>query len=226
MALPRPGPRQCPVDRPGLRQATRQAGGGGGGQIASCAGGPLGGTTMAAPTIPGQLVVSELMHDPVVAHDDAGEWFELFNPSPSVAYNLLNCAVEDISGNLAPISTAVVVPPCGYIALAVAGNTGTDESMKSGFVPSFIYGSTVKFGNDHADGVRLTCGGQTIARFSYSDMDGKDPRYKGASYSVSPAHLDGTSDTPGSFCPGVSPYHSAGSSADFGTPGAPNPTCP
>jgi len=199
--------------------------GGGGGTSATCVAQPTIGTPL-SPTAAGQLVVSELMHATMSPFTDAfGEWFELYNPSPTKAYELQGCKITDnASGGAAAsatINTTVVLPPCSYGALAISANPG--------FTPLYVYGTAsggVKFGNDHDDGVQLICGnGVLIASFHYMTADAAkvSPTYNGHSFSVDPSHFDAVGGTPGTFCAGMTPYPSGGS--NYGTPGTANPPC-
>ena len=58
-------------------------------------GGTGGGGVM--PSAPGQIVISELMHNTATVADDFGEWFEVYNPSTTVTYDLMGCQVLDSS---------------------------------------------------------------------------------------------------------------------------------
>ena len=83
------------------------------------------------PTVAGQIVITELMHDSTSISDDNGEWFEVFNPSTTVTYDLVGCEVRDLSpGKI--IESNLVLPPLSYKTLAV--------SSTPGFTPDYVYG--------------------------------------------------------------------------------------
>jgi hypothetical protein len=173
------------------------------------------------PTQAGQLVVTELMHDPVVVADDQGEWFEIYNPDAAVTYDLLGCQVQDDNGNYQVIGRSLPVPPHAFKTLAFfSGNAG-------GFVPDYTY-AFLRFNNGTADAVNVTCSGTLIDRFAYTAADAAT---SGRSFSVDPAHYDAAdNDTAGSYCLAADAYNQGtGASStlrDYGTPGAPNPPCP
>jgi len=197
--------------------AAGSGGAGAGGSIAACVPAPAGAAVV--PGVAGQLVVSELMHSTVgLISDGVGEWFEIYNPSSTTTYQLQGCKLTDAnpsSQKSFDITTSVLIPPCTYFSFAI--------SATPGFTPSSVY-STIKFGNDHEDGVRVVCGNAVeIAAFRYSLTDAMNQAYNGHSYSVDPSHFAAPGGTPGTFCPGTVLYPAGGS--NYGTPGAPNPSC-
>ena len=83
------------------------------------------------PTMAGQLVVTELMHDAVVVNnDDFGEWFELHNPDPTVTFDLFGCTLRD-AANPHVIVTHFLMPPRSFKTFAISANPG--------FTPDYIY---------------------------------------------------------------------------------------
>jgi hypothetical protein len=175
------------------------------------------------PTLPGQLLVSEVLYDAVLVADDFGEWIEIYNPSPEVTYDLRGCAIVDIKNHAATITSSVLLPPGSYrtFARSAPGGLPTNDP---GFVPDYVYPS-VKFDNDAPEAVIVRCGEVIVDRFMY------DPRIglSGHALGVDPAHLrPGDNNLPGSYCPAMIPYHIAAdqSTADYGTPGKINPPCP
>ena len=195
-------------------------GGGTGGGVAGTGGG-RGGTagTAVTPTVAGQLVITEVMHNPVAIDDTLGEWFEVYNPSATVTYDLRTCQIDDIApGGFATITSQVLVPPGAYVALAI--------STAPGFTPAFAYG-TVRFDNDLAEEVNIACGGVLIDRFPYDTVAATDPAGAGKSFQLDPDHLTATdNDVRANWCYGSTVYVTVGIVSDVGTPGAPNVQCP
>jgi hypothetical protein len=199
-------------------------GAGSGGAAGSDAGqgadGPRDAASGVRPTVAGDIVVSELMHDTDVVSDDFGEWFEVYNPSATVTFDLLGCEIHD-TANSHTINRSLLVPPHAFRTLAIFLTGG-------GFVPDYTY-SGIKFDNDAADSVSVICGGTTIDRFAYPASAAMT---SGHSFSVSPAHYDAAdNDTVGNYCLAVDLYDQLQDSGgnfvrDYGTPGAPNPACP
>jgi hypothetical protein len=169
-------------------------------------------------------VVTELMHDPDLVNDDYGEWFEIYNPSDTVTYDLQGCEIRD-NANVHVIARALVVPPHAFRTLGLF--SVADGVTGGGFVPDYTY-SGVKFNNDAADSVNVACNGALIDRFAYTAADAAT---SGHSFSVDPSHYDAaTNDQPGSYCLSQVPYRQATNGdaivRDYGTPGATNPPCP
>jgi hypothetical protein len=171
------------------------------------------------PTVAGQIVVTELMHDPDVVADAAGEWFEVYNPDAVTAFDLLGCDIRD-NASVHTIARRLVVPPRAFRTLALFSSGG-------GFVPDYTY-SGIMFNNNSADSVSVICGATTIDTFAYSIALAA---MHGRSFSVDPAHYSAVdNDDPLNVCPGVDIYDQTvdvGGNVihDDGTPGAPNPPC-
>ena len=159
------------------------------------------------------------MHNPVAIDDPMGEWFEVYNPSATVTYDLRACQIDDIApGGFATITSQVLVPPGAYVALAI--------STSPGFTPAFAYG-TVRFDNDAAEEVNIACGGVLIDRFPYDTVAATDPASAGKSFQLDPDHLTATdNDVRANWCYGSTVYVTVGIVSDVGTPGAPNVQCP
>jgi len=87
------------------------------------------------------LVITEIMADPRVVFDEAGEWFEVHNPGTSEV-DLQGWSIS--SGNDVPhtIATSVVVPPGGYVVLA----RNADPAVNGGVQAAYGYG-TLNFSN-------------------------------------------------------------------------------
>ena len=163
------------------------------------------------------------MHNTAGIGNEFGEWFEVYNPSATVTYDLRTCQVDDIStGGSAPvtISTQVLVPPGAFRALAI--------SSSPGFVPAYVYGS-VRFDNDAAEQVNLTCNGTLIDRFPYADFDATDPLGTGKTFQVDPDFLHRRRQRRAHELvlrvDGV-PHDGSHAINEYGTPGMPNVQCP
>jgi hypothetical protein len=168
------------------------------------------------PTHLGNIVITELMHDTDVVSDDFGEWYEVYNPDPTITYDLYNCLMHDMGGNGHIIAAHLLVPPGSFRTLAIFTTTG-------GFVPDYTY-SGVKFSNSMGDGVFLECNGTLIDSFTYGLTCATT--VSGKTFSVDPAHYTSADKTtPGNFCLGNTVYHTMSTVSDYGTPGAPNPPC-
>ena len=202
-------------------------GGGGTGGIGGVGGvsGTGGGVVAVTPTVHGQIVITELMHDASGIDDNLGEWFEVYNPSPTVTYELMGCEARDTSPGMI-IGTSLLLPPLTFKTLAV--------SASPGFLPDYVYtpsGATpvVKFDNSGADEARIVCGGVLIDVFGYSQLMAS--MGAGHTFSVDPDHYSAAdNDSPANWC--VARDSVAGdayelSGPNYGTPGRANTTqCP
>jgi hypothetical protein len=198
---------------------TAASGGSGGGGAGGQTDGGIDTAPTVTPTLAGQIVVTELMHDTDVVGDDFGEWFEIYNPAPAVIYDLYGCQIRD-TANAHTITAHLLVPPHAFRTLAIFAIGG-------GFVPDYTY-SGIKFDNDNADLVSIYCGSTLIDKFSYTKSQAQT---SGHSFSVDPAHYSAVdNDNPAYYCEGSTIYNQAttgGGSvvADYGSPGVSNPPC-
>jgi hypothetical protein len=194
----------------GTGGATGGTGGTGGGSAGT------GGVAGVMPTVAGQIVITELMHD-VPGNDDNSEWFEIHNPSTTVTFNLMGCDVGDFN-TFVPITTSLVVPPGAFRTLGIAADVG--------FPPYFVYGTAIKFDSQGADSARIRCGTVLIDEFAYNSTDATDANSVSHTYSVDPRHYTAAdNDIRANWCLATTPYM-MGSLMLFGTPGATNPQCP
>ncbi len=161
-----------------------------------------------APTVAGQLVITELMANPMLLADTVGEWLELYNPSATATYDLAGCVLSDIGTDAHTIGASLTIGPRAYVTLA--------RTATPGFTPTYVY-STFNIANT-ADEAVLTCGGVVIDQVLWDTALGWTIP-DGASIQLSPSSLDAVSnDAPTSWCPATTAF----GSGDRGTPGAPN----
>jgi hypothetical protein len=196
------------------------AGGGGTGGLGGVSG--SGGVPAVMPTMHGQIVITELMHDAGGISDDLGEWFEIYNPSPTVTYQLMGCEARDASpGKI--IDASLIVPPLSFKTLAVSGSPG--------FVPDYVYtpvGTTpvVKFDNQGMDEARIVCNGVLIDAFGYPATSAA---VTARTFSVDPDHYNAVeNDSMANWCTARDSVlgDAYEPSPNYGTPGGPNTQCP
>jgi len=198
------------------------AGGGRGGTGTGGTGGPVG----VMPNAPGQIVITELMHNSATVADDYGEWFEVFNPSTTVTFDLMGCQVLDSSLTGPVITTSLVLPPMTFKTLAVSATPGGPGG--TAFTPDFVYGLAVKFDNDAGERAAISCGGMVIDDFVYPTAVAGGG---GRSLSLDPRHFNAADNdvTMTFWCLARNTmagdaYEATG--PNFGTPGQTNPPCP
>jgi hypothetical protein len=178
----------------------------------------------------GQLVITEVMADTNDTNDESGEWFELYNTSTTVTYDLMGCDLSD-KANHDVVLGHVLVPPQTYVTMARFG------TLVGGFLPTYNYHTTVitgtttidpnadvKFSNS-GDAVAITCGItqiDSVVFMTWLTTLGGVPN--GRSYSLDPNHYSATeNDVEGNWCVGTTAYKLGGT--DRGTPNQANPAC-
>lgn len=169
-------------------------------------------TSAPHPTVPGELVITELMPNPTTVSDtEGGEWIELHNPATDRTFDIGGCVLRDATGESTELPSPLLLTPGAYVALA-AGVT-------PGFAPDATYPAGALRLVNTADSVILDCDGVTIDEVAYDENT--HPLEEGRSLSLDPAFTDATAnDDPTNWCAGEDSYN-----GDRGTPGAPNPSC-
>ena len=78
----------------------------------------------------GDLLITELMINPVALADSQGEWIELYNPTDS-EINLRDHQLRDDGSDLHRFDTDLLILPLTYLTLARGANPG--------FTPDYVY---------------------------------------------------------------------------------------
>jgi hypothetical protein len=165
----------------------------------------------------GELLITEIMYDPVSLTDTYGEWFEIYNNSDHTI-NLENLVIMRDSLNRHKISTPVEVAAGTYYVLA-------RTAAAAGTAPAYVYGS----------GISLTNSGAVLSIFNESTGNENGsliysidygaagfPAGTGTSLSLDPLKLNAADGIkPSSWCTSVSVF----STGDKGTPGLINDIC-
>lgn len=165
---------------------------------------------------PGQLVISEVMANPSVVSDAAGEWFEVYNDG-SVSFDLNALDVENANTTSRSPLTAVSqqcvsVAPATY-RLAAHGSS----SATNGGLPTVDVIFTTSLLNDNLGKVRIFNGGALVDEAIYPTPS------SGASSQLWRTKLDSVSnDSSANFCTATAPWASG---TNLGTPRAAN-DCP
>ena len=156
-----------------------------------------------------RLVITEIMKDPSVLADTAGEWLEVYNPGAN-AMDLSGCTlVRD--GTQTTIIGPLLVEPDAYATLA--------RTLDPGFLPSYVLPG-LSLPNTTSVSLGLSCAGFTLDQVVFDTAS--FPNQPGASLSLSADQLNTfANDAASSWCSGGSSYN-----GDFGTPGQVNPVCP
>ncbi len=165
----------------------------------------------------GDLILTEILADPVTVSDESGEYLEVYNAT-SEAIDLSGFTLSDLGGEEHLIASAspVTVLAGRYAVLGINSNSNTN----GGIYVDYQYGG---FHLDNAqDEVVLSFGGGVVDQVAYDDGDGF-PLLSGQSLSLDPLYLDAVANDEGiRWCGSTSPL---GGTADFGTPGEGNDDC-
>jgi hypothetical protein len=162
----------------------------------------------------GDLLITEIMYDPVALSDADGEWFEVYNHS-SGEINLKDLVIRTPAA-FHVIGADILLAPEEYYLMA------RKEEAAVGI--KYIYGT----------GINLTNTGGAIGIFTFG-TDGTDgieianveygtgfPPASGASLNLSPTHFNADEAKSGSsWCPGSEIYDTG----DLGSPGLANCSC-
>jgi len=162
---------------------------------------------------PGDVVVTEIMKNPVQVSDSLGEWFELHNLTAG-NIDLDGCIIKDQDTDFHTVVGSLVIPAGGYVVLGVSG----DSAVNGGVTVDYQY--TAFFLGNTADEVILVCSNQVIDSVVYSDP--LFPSLAGASMQLDPsAYSDAGNDAAESWCSSTVAF----GLGDKGTPGADNVQC-
>ena len=167
---------------------------------------------------PGDLVISELMIDPVAATDPLGEWIELLNVSGK-ELNLGGCTLSDGVTDHVALATQtnglLLVPAAERLVLGAS----TDPEENGGAEVDVAYTSMLLA--NVADRVILRCNGALVDEVAWDAEF--FPVVPGAAMALDPASTGtATNDPPTAWCSAATVY----GDGDYGTPGSLNAACP
>jgi hypothetical protein len=183
----------------------------------ACAGG--GSDLAVGDLIEGDLIITEIHHNPVAVGDLRGEWIEVYN-NTLVTIELDGLQIFDTSvgvmGELVLVSGSVPVLTGEYVVLGIDG----DIAANGGVTVDFEYGVGHRLAN-FADEVFLYNGTLVIDQVGY-DGGATFPNTAGASISLDGDHRDSSENDDGAnWCAASSTF----GSGDSGTPGSANDDC-
>ena len=160
----------------------------------------------------GDLVITEIMTNPVTVFDYRGEWFEIYNNSGfDVGLNGLTVSSSNNTGFT--ITDDVVVAANDYALLAVNGGASVNGGLPN---VDYVYSySTLSFGRQ--DNLTLSVSGLTIDTVTYTSAF---PDGVGASLTLDTLSAT-ANDSVANWCEATSSY----GSGENGTPGTANDSC-
>ncbi len=164
----------------------------------------------------GDVIVSEILRDPIGLPDGQGEWIELYNTSAQ-AIDLTGWLLSDEVGDNHTIRPGVplTIPAGGFVVLGPNADFATNGGVAIDYQVAGFY-----LGNQ-ADEVALLFGGIVMDRVVY---DATWPSSEGHAMSLSAGAFNATDNNlVTNWCASALAYGALG---NFGTPHAINPTCP
>lgn len=110
----------------------------------------------------GDLIITEIMQNPQAVMDDMGEYFELYNPTPT-AINLQDMSIHDADGQKHFILEPVMIAADGYAVLGINADTLTNGGIPVNYqYQNFILGNA-------SDEIILRCNNMIIDSVGYDD---------------------------------------------------------
>ncbi len=162
----------------------------------------------------GDIIVTEIMVNPLAVSDVYGEWFEVYNTT-RVDIDMVGWVLDADDGDVHTVGSSLVVPARGYAVLGV----DDDTSANGGVSLDYAFPRTEFSLADSGDSIFLYVDGGAIFDLSYTS---RWPLTAGASLSLDPDYSDaaytGLSDY---WCEATSSL----ASGDLGTPGDDNDAC-
>ena len=165
---------------------------------------------------PGDVIINEIMKDPVQVGDADGEYFEVFNTTGS-AIDLNGWTISDAGTDSHTISNGgpLIVPAGGYLVLGINSNSATN----GGVTVAYQY-SGITLGNGDDEVILTDPASNEIDRVEYTDA--AFPDTPGASMELLPTILSNPNPETDNDLGSNWQSSTAALGADFGTPGAIN----
>ena len=160
----------------------------------------------------GDVIITEIMNDPLALSDYKGEWFELHNTTSS-AIDLQGMVITGSGSESMTVSTSLPVSANGYVVLGVR-NTATGGSSVD---YTYTYNNFKLYASDSIT-LKQTAG-TILDTVSFSPLD-PFPQTEGYAMSTSATTPSGN-DSGYSWCLAESTF----ATGDYGTPGQANPSC-
>ena len=167
-----------------------------------------------------ELYISEVMANPDNVDDTEGEWFEVYNASPSTL--LLNGLVlySPVDGDYHVVTSSdlLIVEPGEYFVFARSDNPFENGGVEN---VGYAYGDDISLSNE-TDGVVVEADGLTLDVVTWDD-GATFPDPNGASMSLDPSFLDPIENDNGDWwCEARQQWATA---TDKGSPGRENQYC-
>lgn len=160
----------------------------------------------------GDVIITEIMNDPLALSDYKGEWFELHNTTSSTI-DLQGMVITGSGSESMTISTSLPVSANGYVVLGVRDTATGGSSVDY----TYTYNNFKLYASDSIT-LKQTAG-TILDTVSFSPLD-PFPQTEGYAMSTSATTPSGN-DSGYSWCLAESTF----TTGDYGTPGLANPSC-
>lgn len=166
--------------------------------------------------LPGDLVISEIMHTPSAVEDFRGEWFEIYN-STTQQINLKGLIVKSSNEQQFTVESDILIESGAFALFAARDNPNENGGMPNVALRYIV----TDFSLEPNDTISLEqADGQIIDEIAY-DATGEFPNVAGAALNLALLTAE-DNDNPVNWCVATTPY----GLGDFGTPGLINEECP
>jgi hypothetical protein len=117
----------------------------------------------AASVAPGELIITEVMANPGLVSDTAGEWFELHNLTGN-SLDINGLTISDGGSNLHVIDNggSLIIDPAGYLVL---GRNGV-STLNGGYTADYVYDDFVL--SNSKDEIIISSSDTEIVRLKYT----------------------------------------------------------
>lgn len=166
----------------------------------------------------GEVIITEIMKDPVAVSDSSGEWVEIFNTT-SLPIDVEGWVLSDLGSDATQLTNGgagIIVPPRGYAVVAKQ----TDPGLNGGVQAAGGY-SNFTLSNGEDEVLLSLPSGYVVDQVNYDDGVFW-PDDSGASLQLSTARLAPLWNDHGeNWCAATTAF----GAGDLGTPGARNAVC-
>ena len=164
----------------------------------------------------GDLVVTEVMHDPAASDYHKGEWFEIYNASGAYL-DLSGLEISSGTGETLTISDPVLARPGAYLLIAARSNSAVNGGLPT-VDYRYLYGSELTLRS--SDTLELAAGATIIDSVSWNPTD--YPGSSGITLQLSSLNNNDTdNDDSSSWCNASTAY----GDGDYGSPATANTDC-
>jgi P pilus assembly chaperone PapD len=164
--------------------------------------------------MPGDIIITEIMHNPNNVPDADGEWFEVYNTTEEFL-NMEGWTIQGSDGESFTVSERFMVPPTGFAVFTVNADPGTNGGLMT--EPMYDWGTSTTMSLSRSDMIALKCGVLVIDSVAY-DYNTGWPDPAGTSMILTTFADDNTLSRNWSMAPMREPGY-MGSSGDMGSPG-------